>query len=153
LIHRWIGLGLGLYLVILGATGSLMVWHRKIDATLNADLYGKPLAEAHSNQPIGSDAVASVIRDKFPDAGFCALDYPRGDVLGNYRLVCPDDTRNLEVFVSAENGEVIGTRDREELGIDRRHIVRSVYLLHADLLLGETGRMVGVTCPPLAPSI
>ena len=38
-LHRWLGLSLGILLVVIGLTGSFAVFYREIDAALNPSLY------------------------------------------------------------------------------------------------------------------
>jgi uncharacterized iron-regulated membrane protein len=48
-LHRWIGLILGLVLVVIGLTGSLLVFGREIDAALNPALFRASPGEATVN--------------------------------------------------------------------------------------------------------
>ena len=38
-LHRWLGLGFGVILVLVSVTGSFIVFYREIDAALNLALY------------------------------------------------------------------------------------------------------------------
>ena len=41
-VHRWLGIILGVYFVMLGITGSLLVFAREIDRALNPELLTMP---------------------------------------------------------------------------------------------------------------
>ena len=45
-LHRWIGLILGIVLVVIGLTGSILVFQREVDAALNPDLFRASTGEA-----------------------------------------------------------------------------------------------------------
>ncbi|HAM72857.1 MAG TPA: hypothetical protein DCM86_14545 [Verrucomicrobiales bacterium] len=44
--HRWVGLALTFFLIVIGITGSLLAYREEIDRLLNPDLYARPIPGA-----------------------------------------------------------------------------------------------------------
>jgi uncharacterized iron-regulated membrane protein len=62
-VHRWIGIIIGLAVVVLGVTGSIAVYWREIDRTFNSELYVEP----RPGQPmISLDEVHAIAKRAHP---------------------------------------------------------------------------------------
>ena len=42
LVHRWLGLGIALFLIVAGLTGAVTSWDHELDEWLNADIMHTP---------------------------------------------------------------------------------------------------------------
>ena len=60
-IHLWLGLGLGMLMVLAGLTGALLVWYVEIDRMLHPEL-----AAAGTAGPAAWDRAVPVVRAAFP---------------------------------------------------------------------------------------
>lgn len=129
LCHRFAGLSAGALLLVIGLTGSALVFHESIDRSLYPQLY-RPSA-----RPAASlDRVLGAARSYHPDSAPVALQVSEGHVysvrfetkVGHY----------LEVFVDPGDYRVRGARIWEE------SLTGILYRLHYQLFLGEAGNPI-----------
>ena len=124
-IHKWAGIVAGLFLFVLGATGSALVFENSIDRALNPSTsYVRPQGGA---LPL-SDLVSRV-----------NLSDPRDPVNAVRIAEAPDQAYEFAsrvrktVMVDQYSGQILGTRDRE------KSFARKLHLLHTRFLAGENG--------------
>lgn len=134
LAHRWIGLGLGSVLALIGLTGSINVFTRELDVAINPALYAAT-ATAH---PIGATTALRAAQAAVPEPirFIRAPDATAPVWVGMFRRHGDLWT----VHVDPGTGAVLGTRDMDAA------ITRIVYKLHSELLLRRWWgkQMVGV---------
>ena len=128
-LHRWLGIVLGAYFLIIGVTGSLLVFGREIDRALNPGLLTLPKQGEY--RPLS--AVVQAFRSRYPDAPMTYVNYPvPPDGVFNIRSG-PNQASQLYAYVNPYTGEIIGDRTR----------IGSLYgflcYLHFYLLFGQTG--------------
>jgi len=143
--HRWIGIGLALYVVLLSLTGALLVWHRELDRALNPVLLA---TQAPAAQHVDLERMWQAGRAVLQPTGACSLYWPtRG--MDTYGLSCEarraDGTRTfLTAYLDPATTAVRGTREWS-MAVSREHLTSTIYALHSDLLLGDSGEMaVGI---------
>ena len=136
-LHRWLGLTLGLLVVLAGLSGSLLVFHHELDAELNPEL-------VHNDEPCVAPldiagAVASVQRI-WPQAKVSSVYLPSHEG-ASYRLYfkAPGVADN-EVMLDSCSGDLLGSRNREEAGLDGRHLMPTLQRWHSSLMQGKSGR-------------
>ncbi|KAB1076280.1 PepSY-associated TM helix domain-containing protein [Methylobacterium planeticum] len=125
-LHRWIGLGGGALLALIGLTGSLNVFYREIDAALNPSLY-RPAAPDRRIGP--SEALRAAARvDGEPVSQITPPDgvWPVWVVAHAH-----PGQRTWTTMVDPSDGQVLGRRDT---GTAFAHLV---YRLHFTLLLRD----------------
>lgn len=127
--HRWAGISAGLIIVLVGVTGSILVFEDELDVALNPDLY---IAEPDGLRlPI--DEITSRTARTYPGwqpAFVSRLDDAPGRTL-TVTLVDPDGSER-QVFVNPFTAEIVGERSSlSSLALIRR--------LHGDLTLGSIG--------------
>ncbi len=144
-VHRWLGVGLGLWFALVGLSGAILVFEDPIDAWLNPRLLTTNSRGAHlSAQTIVERAEAVyplglVEKIRFPTAD--------GDV---YRLTMPVKPRRvgaerIEATFDPVSGTFLGARSLESLGIAPPDILRTLYEFHRNVLLGNAGsNIVGI---------
>ena len=139
-LHRWLGLCLGAWFLLVGASGSVLVYREEIDAWLNPDL----LVDRHTGPALTSEAILERAAEAFPLAHVERLHRPAA--AGQpYRLLVrlaphmQTDTTRAEAFFSAVSGELLGSRDADARGLSRRHTLATVYDFHRNILLGGFG--------------
>ena len=132
-LHMWLGLGLGGLLVLLGLTGSALVFYPELDALLHPEIRGEGAV-----QPDWDRALATV-RAAYPDKQgpwrFEVTDRP-GAIPARYYN--PPERpgyafRPMMVWISADGTTVLR---RDYWG---EYAMTLLYDLHYRLLLGETG--------------
>jgi uncharacterized iron-regulated membrane protein len=146
-IHRWLGLTLAAFLVMSGLTGSLLAFHDAIDARLNARLFRV--------EPHGPRLSPLVLRERgeqlVPHARIDAVDLDRGPTEAAVMRLQPRidpatgqpyELAANQLFLNPYTGGMIGLRDTDRLGLDREHLMETIFTLHRYLLLGDTGTKV-----------
>jgi uncharacterized iron-regulated membrane protein len=144
-IHRYIGLVLGLELSLVGLTGSLLVFHKAIDAWLNPRLLTtKERGARTSIDNIFAAARAAVPQAVGPDASISVHVPSRMD--GTYLAwvkipgETAEDVRWQQVSLDPYTGAVRGVREQDT------SLISLLYSLHYTLLLGEWGETaVGIS--------
>jgi len=144
-VHRWLGVGLGLWFALVGLSGAILVFEDPIDAWLNPRLLTTNSRGAHlSAQTIVERAEAVYPLGLVEKIRFPAAD---GDV---YRLTMPVKPRRvgaerIEATFDPVSGTFLGARSLESLGIAPPDILRTLYEFHRNVLLGNAGsNIVGI---------
>jgi len=144
-VHRWLGVGLGLWFALVGLSGAILVFEDPIDAWLNPRLLTTNSRGAHlSAQTIVERADAVYPLGLVEKIRFPAAD---GDV---YRLTMRVKPRRvgaerIEATFDPVSGTFLGARSLESLGIAPPDILRTLYEFHRNVLLGNAGsNIVGI---------
>jgi uncharacterized iron-regulated membrane protein len=128
-LHGMIGLFGGLLLVVMGLTGSAIVFHQEIDQALNPQLMRVTVQEKR----IAIDPFLESTKKMIPGSRLESIEMPQA----------PEETYHLsfkstqdvtrEVFVHPYTGEVLGRRRKDQT------IVGFLYAVHHDLFAGKLG--------------
>jgi uncharacterized iron-regulated membrane protein len=128
-IHGWVGLIAGLLIVIMGLTGSAIVFHPEIDRSLNPHL----MQVQPQGERVAIATFLESIQSAVPGSRLELMQIPQ----------TPDETYKLmlkskdnvwhEVFIHPYTGAVLGTRQREHT------FIGFLYAIHHDLLAGKIG--------------
>ncbi|MFN3303396.1 MAG: PepSY-associated TM helix domain-containing protein [Roseateles sp.] len=143
LLHRWVGLLAGLLLVLLGLTGSLMVWQASLDAALNPGWFRAPAqACTATSQPVAR--TLALLAEHVPGARAQTVVAPRepGAAYLVWEPRRPDTGWRTEHFIDPHCGRYLGSRERGAIRFDAAHAVPMLYELHKHLLGGDTGHIV-----------
>ncbi|MGB7412913.1 MAG: PepSY-associated TM helix domain-containing protein [Thermosynechococcaceae cyanobacterium] len=134
-MHRYLGLGIGLIVVIIGLTGSLLVFVPELDAQIVQQRFGTVTPQAERLAP---DKLVDIVKTAYanhPDWKVGQVKMLSHDSFYTIRLNRPDETQ-WEVFVNPYTGKIMGDRQRETAFFDR------VYSLHYQLLGGDIGTII-----------
>lgn len=142
--HLWLGLSLGLLFVLLGITGSALVFYVEIDAALNRNASDSAAGPAPGwDSPVWDRALATA-RTRWPaPAGTWSFEATGegGTIPARYYPPSPHHGHHADremVWFSADGGRVVRA---EPWG---GYLMSWLYELHMHLLAGETGgRIVG----------
>lgn len=137
--HRWFGLIGGIWLFLLGATGSFIVFVYEIDWALNPDLHyvaprekrlpiSKQVEQIEANRP--GWLVDFYVMPEAPDRSAHAFYGPQANAL------TADEDAFRQIFIDPYTGAILGERKWGEAGLDRRRFALFIYQLHKDILLG-----------------
>jgi uncharacterized iron-regulated membrane protein len=141
-VHRYVALTLALFLVVIGLTGSIIVFFPELDRWVNADLVAvEPRGEAMDvldlrNKLAGEDPDAHIYFVHFltsPDESFSA--YAEGAIdpkTGEAKTIGYD-----EVFADPYTGDWLGERHWGDISLERKDLMTFLYFLHYSLVLPE----------------
>jgi uncharacterized iron-regulated membrane protein len=144
-VHRWLGVGLGLWFMAVGLTGALLVWRDDIDAWLNPQW----LHARDRGPPLDLETLVDKVRHEHGLLRIERIRLPLADgqvvrlqVRGGASRV---ESARIEAFVDPGSGALLGRRGLEGVSFAPAHAMRNLYDLHRNLLLGEPGsNVVGI---------
>ncbi len=153
LVHRYVGLMLVPFLVIVGLTGSILAFYHELDRGLNPELLTVPVPTQSTNL---SALDPFILRDRIerqwphvrvdhlklhyePDEAYRFLLVPRINPETGERFALTDN----EVFFNPYTGERIGARDRQAVSLAKENIMPFLHRLHWSLALPEHLLMFG----------
>jgi uncharacterized iron-regulated membrane protein len=142
LVHRWLGLGMALFLFQAGLTGALIAWDHEIDALLNPELYRAEAAPGAGFLPPLELAERVERADPRVQVTFMPLAIEPGHTL----IMSVDPRRDPltgkpyelgfdQVAVNPVTGEVQGRREWGKASLTRQQLMPFLYKLHYSLHL------------------
>ena len=147
-LHRWVGLAMTAFLIIVGLTGSLLAFRRPIDSLLNPRLYVHPAPNA---KPLDLAVLAARVETIDPRvrAGYFAIEPGQTLIAVQYRV----NPATGHYYSEAEIGFdhlVLDPYTGAELGRIRNgkilnggiNLMQLMYDLHTSLMLGGFGGWV-----------
>jgi uncharacterized iron-regulated membrane protein len=144
LLHRYVGLSIAGFLVIVSLTGAILTFEPELDAALNPELFAAP----HRNQPrLHLDEL--IVRVERADLRLdvrAALLPQRADESVMMRVVARDGASPLsfdQVFVDPATGAMLGRRLWGECCFTRPQLIPALYRLHMSLFIpGRAGTLL-----------
>lgn len=136
-VHRWLGLGAGLLLVLLSATGSLLVVHHELEAWLEADRHSVPAATP-GTPPVPLADIARTVATRAPAGHRLFRIFPAETPTATHKVltVGPDQTTRWTYFVVPATGEILWQ------GRDLDLLTPWLLGLHMQLHAGDGGYVV-----------
>jgi uncharacterized iron-regulated membrane protein len=135
MVHRWLGLTVGLLFAFAGLTGSVIVFDHAIDEWLNSAM----MVTRHEGSQRSVAEIIAAAEQAAPAPGrIVNVHYPRIEK-GTFTLHFRDPQQSnkaetTEVFVDPITAEVLGQRVRDS------GLMAAIYRLHSTLLAGDTGK-------------
>ena len=138
-VHRWVGLTVGMVLIVVGLSGSFLAFYEEIDRQLNPDwLIAKPIAQPLPMQQV-LDAAKAEIPERFLHSVFPAKSFTDVHHVW-FTPSAQDQSAMWEVLVDPYTGRALGKRTAvPTLEFTRRNLVNTVYTLHFQLFMGDVG--------------
>ncbi|MFN7571713.1 MAG: PepSY-associated TM helix domain-containing protein [Betaproteobacteria bacterium] len=143
-LHLWLGLILGLWFALVGATGTLLVYREPLDRWLNPEL----LTSRGNGPALPAQAIVAAATERFGHVERIRLPAAAGEV---YRLQVRTEpgrrvgVYRLEAMFDPATGALLGSRPTEALGLSPPLLLRTLYEFHRNVLLGEPGsNLVGI---------
>ena len=131
-VHLWTGIGVGLYVILVSVTGSVLVWRNELALAATRD----PIVVAASGPLLTDEELTAFATRAHPGASVANINRP------------PDPNQAVDVYLerdSDRNARLFNPYTGEDLGdsvtLGQRSI-RRLLELHDDLFAGETGRRV-----------
>lgn len=151
-IHLYLGLSVGMALVLIGLTGSILVFHHEIDEWLNPRLLriDQPAGGPSAYRPV-DEIVAAAVKVMPDEAKMIYGVFPRNDAVAyEWHFLIPEvshpktriDFSLHHVFVNPYTAEVTGSRLYRPAGLRGafpRTFIGFIFALHYALLLPRGG--------------
>jgi uncharacterized iron-regulated membrane protein len=130
-LHLWVGVALGLYVFVIGATGALLMFRADLQAWTYPDVFSPSGA---GGPPAGADTVLAAVRARYPEGTISGLDFPNPR-RGTFLAYVVEGDRFRTVFLHPVSGAVMGE-------LPPGGWIQRLQQLHFDLLGGATGEAV-----------
>jgi uncharacterized iron-regulated membrane protein len=146
-VHRWLGVGLGLWFALVGLSGALLVWRDEVDAALNPHLFRA--AAAGGSALLDAEQIAGAARERHRLGRIERMRVPAqpGEAwrLQMRTAVFRVEAGRIEAFIDPVSGALLGTRSLDGWSLAAPHAMRTLYDFHRNILLGEPGsNFVGI---------
>jgi uncharacterized iron-regulated membrane protein len=135
-LHGLIGILGGLLLVVMGLTGSAIVFHQEIDRALNPDL----MQVVPQGKPVAIEAFWSSVQTYFPDSRLESIQLPQAPSETYQLQFTLKDKTAQDLFVHPYTGAILGDRQPEHT------LIGILYKVHHDFFVGHLGLyLVGIS--------
>src|SRR5439155_22881776 len=131
-VHLWTGIGVGLYVLLISVTGSVLVWRNELAFAATRD----PIIATGSGPRLTDEQLKAVATRTYPGYAVISINRPPNpDQAIDVSLERSTDrkTRLFDPYTGRDLGDSV------PLGL---RLIRNLLDLHDDLLGGETGRKV-----------
>lgn len=136
-VHKYLGLACLVFLILAGASGTLLVFRSGLDEALNRDLF-----RTEPRPALAPPALAGQLAKQRPDLIVTSLparaEPGRALVVGVAARA--GGLAYDQVFLDPHDGRVLGAR-KDAPAWSRRGLMRGVYAFHYTLLAGDAGRL------------
>lgn len=144
-VHRYVGLALAFFIVIIAATGSIIAFYKELDTAVNPRLRRvEPQATAWSVRDLL--AVREKLEAEDPRSHVFSLQFPQKPTESVFSRVQgaidpvtgePFELTYNEVFANPYAGERLGQRFIGNFSLQREDLVVQIYYLHYALVLPD----------------
>ncbi|HEY9844787.1 MAG TPA: PepSY-associated TM helix domain-containing protein, partial [Candidatus Caenarcaniphilales bacterium] len=135
-LHRYVGVMMGLLLLVIGLTGSSLVFWKEIHHARNLSL----MQVVPQGERVTLDSILGPVQQAYPDWQLTSITLPR-QPKGTYELgMQAKDDQRLDVYVNPYTGVLLGSRQWGHT------LMSFVYKLHYTLLAGKAGEKIIGTC-------
>ncbi len=156
-LHRYVGLSLAAFLIVVGLTGSALVFQHELDAWLNPSLFkSESFAE-----PLAVQELITRVESSDPRSYATYVAFP--ETPGDSAMVrlsprpgfTVDDLGYTEAYTNPGTGEVLGRRHWGSCCFERENLVPWIYRLHYTLhmpgrlgswLIGSVALLWSIDC-------
>jgi uncharacterized iron-regulated membrane protein len=146
IVHRWAGLAMAGFLVIVGLTGSLLAFNTELERVFAPELFAKP----RPNLPrLDLATLADRASALVPQGRVTSVTLAEPDQVSVYfepkrdpKTGRPFDLGFSEFFVDPWTGAELGHRQRGNLLEGMKNVMPFIYELHWTLALGSTGQWI-----------
>ncbi|MGA7411825.1 MAG: PepSY-associated TM helix domain-containing protein, partial [Bryobacteraceae bacterium] len=141
-LHRWTGLTLTAFLIVVGLTGTLLAFRTDLERLINPQLF----AEAKPGQtPLDLATLAERTEALAPQVrvGYFVVEWDQAALScvprTNPATGKPYDLNFNHIFLNPYTGAELGRRREGDLSQGRVNLLPFIYDLHASLAMGSTG--------------
>ena len=130
-LHVWAGVLAGLYVLVIGVTGAVLMFRADLQAWVYPDVFAPPAA---AGPVAGADTVLAAVAARYPGVEISGLDFPNSR-RGTFLAYVVEGGRFRTVFLHPSSGQVMGE-------VPPGGWIQRLQQLHFDLLGGSTGEAV-----------
>jgi len=156
LVHRYGGLAMTIFLIIVALTGSVLAFYNELDRWLNPGLLTVPLRDTPALDPFTLRERAEALEPRArvdyvdftrrPGDAYLAGVSPKTDSVTGKEYELP----NNQFYLDPYTGEKLGARQWGEASLSRKNLIPFLYRLHYSLALPQAtgnlgGYILGVT--------
>lgn len=134
-IHRTLGIFIGILLIIIGTTGSLLVFHDELETAIDPQLI-KVIPEG---EPLSVDAIANSIQQADPNGEIEFILLPQKPE-ESYKVKVKSNDREIAAFVNPYTGAILGWWGFDNI------VTHFLLKIHMTLLAGKVGEIVVGIC-------
>ena len=135
-LHRWFGLIVGFYFVLLGLTGSYLVYEDFFESVLQKDLRTSAAAsESYSLSAIVESSQKGIGTDRFPQQVILP-ENPQSSAIAVYTFMEGKERKRIQAFVDAGTNEFKGQVNFAQ------SLTGWMFRFHHDLFLGGLGKTI-----------
>ena len=141
-LHRWTGLAMAGFLIVVGLTGSLLAFYSELERLISPQLYVAPREDA---VPLDAATLAQYAEALVPQGRVYEVAFPEPDqvlVTMEPRLESEGAIGVLDfnqLFLDAYTGKELGRRSWGDLSEGLINLMPFIYSLHFELALGTKG--------------
>lgn len=133
-LHRYLGLAIGLLAVIIGLTGSILVFYPEMDEWLVTQKLGNITQQG---EQVSVTVIAEKIKDTYGSSLLLeSLSFPEKPDKPLQAWLESADEKWTEVYVNQYTGEILGDRQWE------KSLFGFIYQIHYQLLAGDIGVII-----------
>lgn len=148
LLHRWAGLAMAGFLILVGLTGSFLAFYPELERQINSQFYTAQ-TQGHKLEKLDIVTLAERVRQQIPAAQIESV-VLEGNQEATLAVVSPRtpgyELGFNQVFLDPYTGAVLDRRQFGALTDSWRNILSFVYQLHTSLALGTFGMWVLGIC-------
>ncbi|MGL4621224.1 MAG: PepSY-associated TM helix domain-containing protein [Chroococcidiopsis sp.] len=137
-LHRYIGLAVGLIIIIVGVTGSFLVFQKEFDQYLVQRQFGEITPQP---QRVAIESVVNTVKAAYsdrPELKLASIDTLPHNPTYRVRLRTEED-KTTDIYVNSYTGKILGDRNWDNT------LIGIVFQLHYTLLAGDIGiKIVGI---------
>lgn len=134
-IHRTLGIFIGILLIIIGTTGSLLVFHDELEAAVDPQL----VQVVPEGERLSIDAIANSVKQTDPDAEIEFMLLPQKPE-ESFKVKVKSDNREIAAFVNPYTGAILGWWGFDNI------VTHFLLKIHMTLLAGKVGEIVVGIC-------
>lgn len=132
-VHRWLGLSVGLLLVLNALTGSLMLAARPLDRAIHAHLFVVPVPAGAQRLPL-ENLRQALVKEFGAKAGFTIR--PPRDSAETLLVYVRTDSWAGQAYFDPYTGRLLGIRGEHE------GFANALFEFHSELLSGDIGKQI-----------
>jgi len=136
-LHRWAGLAMAGFLIIVGVTGSLLAFYPELNAWLTPELFPGP----HPGKEMSLGALAQRAEELAPNARTTTvfIGYTGAAMIEMEAAPGATDLDFSRIYLDVVTGQELGRVNWGALPTSRAMVMPFIYTLHYSLALGELG--------------
>lgn len=136
MLHRLIGIIVGIVIAVIGLTGSALVFWHEIHHELNLAL----TEVVPQEQSISIDEIEETVQKAYPDWQISSIQMPRSPNHSYAIAISSKQDKSLDVYVNPYTNAILGSLQLEST------LMGIIYEIHESFLAGDIGKKIVGIC-------